>query len=124
MDTYTVAGARKNFYKLIEQVNRQKKPIVIKLADEKTEAVLLSKAEWDSIQETIYLGNMGVMREVRARDKGFSYPVTAKESIETRKLPEEVEKAIVVAKAEELGLLEDTSEKVTTIQNLRNCWVQ
>jgi len=58
------------------------------------------------------------------RDKGFSYPVTAKKSIETRKLPEEVEKALVIAKIEELGLLEDTSEKVTNVQNLRNRWVQ
>ncbi len=57
-------------------------------------------------------------------DKGFSYPVTAKESIKTRKSPEEVEKALVIAKAEELGLLEDTSERVTNIQNLRHRWVQ
>jgi len=69
LDIYTVARAQKNFSKLIKEVNRQKRPVVIKLADEKTEAVLLSKEEWDSIQETIYLGNMGVMREVRAREK-------------------------------------------------------
>lgn len=71
-DTYTVARARKNFYKLIKEVNRQKKPVAIKIADEKTEAVLLSKAEWDSIQETIYLGSVGVIREVRIRKKSGS----------------------------------------------------
>lgn len=54
------------------------------------------------------------------RDKGFSYPVNAKD---TPPLPEAVEKAMLIAKAEELGLLADTSEQVTDFQALRQRWV-
>ncbi|WP_125546809.1 type II toxin-antitoxin system Phd/YefM family antitoxin [Levilactobacillus lindianensis] len=70
MDTYTPTNARKNFYGLIKDVNRQKKPIVIEPANgnEKEAAVLISKRDWDSIQETIYLENVGVMDKVRERE--------------------------------------------------------
>ncbi|WP_261809823.1 type II toxin-antitoxin system Phd/YefM family antitoxin [Levilactobacillus humaensis] len=70
MDTYTPAKARKNLYRLLRDVNRQKGPITIQSANEdKTEAVVLvSKSDWDSIQETIHLGNFGVMDKVRERE--------------------------------------------------------
>ncbi|KRO04827.1 hypothetical protein IV54_GL000853 [Levilactobacillus paucivorans] len=70
MDTYTPAKARKNLYRLLKDANRQKRPITIESAsDDKTEAVVLvSKSDWDSIQETIDLGNVGVMAKVRERE--------------------------------------------------------
>ncbi|MDF7683333.1 hypothetical protein PT287_07440 [Lactobacillus sp. ESL0679] len=37
-------------------------------------------------------------------------------------LPKEVENAMSVAKAEELGLINDTSESVTSIKSLRKRW--
>jgi prevent-host-death family protein len=71
MDTYTPTNARKNLYGLIKDVNLQKKPVVIEPANgnEKEAAVLVSKEDWDSIQETIYLENVGVMDKVRAREQ-------------------------------------------------------
>lgn len=56
-------------------------------------------------------------------DKGFSYPVTTKKAESTvSQLPVEVEKALLIARAEELGLIEDNSEKVTDIESLRLRW--
>jgi len=53
------------------------------------------------------------------RDKGFGFPVTL-DAIE--KLPEEVEKAMIIAKAADYGLLADESEPVKSIKELRNRW--
>lgn len=53
------------------------------------------------------------------RDKGFGFPMTLDD---THRLPEEVEKAMIIAKAEELGLLQDESERVTDIRALRKRW--
>lgn len=71
VDTYTPTNARKNLYGLIKAVNLQKKPVVIEPANgnDKEAAVLVSKQDWDSIQETIYLENVGVMDKVRDREK-------------------------------------------------------
>lgn len=53
-------------------------------------------------------------------DKGFKYPITRKASLdEVKELPEEVEKAMLIAKAEEYGLIKDTSEDVTSVADLR-----
>ncbi|GAB2027394.1 type II toxin-antitoxin system RelB/DinJ family antitoxin [Lactovum odontotermitis] len=55
------------------------------------------------------------------RDKGFDFPIT----LDTvPKIPEEVERAMIIAKAEELGLIADESEKVTDIRALRKRWQQ
>lgn len=43
------------------------------------------------------------------RDKGINFPVTLNDEV---RLPEEVEKAMIIATAEEYGLLPDTSETV------------
>jgi len=55
-------------------------------------------------------------------DKGFSYPITSQREDEIVRLPPEIEKAMVIAKAEELGLLDDSSEPVHDIQELRKRW--
>lgn len=56
-------------------------------------------------------------------DKGFSYPINRKDSLDDiHKLPHEVEKAMLIAKAEEYGLIDDTSEDVKSIDDLRKRW--
>lgn len=55
-------------------------------------------------------------------DKGFSYPITSQRADEIVRLPPEIEKAMVIAKAEELGLLDESSEPVHDIQELRKKW--
>lgn len=56
-------------------------------------------------------------------DKGFSYPINRKDSAnDGRGLPSEVEKAMIKALAEEYGLIDDTSEKVNNIDELRKRW--
>ncbi|MDR1013067.1 MAG: type II toxin-antitoxin system RelB/DinJ family antitoxin [Lactobacillales bacterium] len=53
------------------------------------------------------------------RDKGFDFPVTL---ANVEKIPEEVEKAMIIAKAEEYGLIPDESETVTDLSSLRQRW--
>jgi DNA-damage-inducible protein J len=56
-------------------------------------------------------------------DKGFSVPMTTKDSLDNyQKLPPEVEKAMFIAKGEELGLIKDTSEPVTDFEKLKDRW--
>jgi len=69
VEKLTPQNARKNLYGLIQAVNRQQKPILIAPANGngKSAAVLVSKADWDALQETLYLGNAGVLARVRER---------------------------------------------------------
>jgi antitoxin component of RelBE/YafQ-DinJ toxin-antitoxin module len=53
------------------------------------------------------------------RDKGFDYPMTLDK---VSKLPEEVEKAMIIAKAAEFGLLLDESQTITDMSILRKRW--
>ena len=72
----TPTNARKNFYGLLKQVNNDHKPVIISSAKSSNDdAVLISKADWDSIQETMYLERIGVGKVVREReqdDSGFT----------------------------------------------------
>ncbi|MDF7638657.1 type II toxin-antitoxin system Phd/YefM family antitoxin [Lactobacillus sp. ESL0791] len=77
MDNYTPTAARKNFFKILKDVNQQKKPISIIPAKENQDeaAVIISKDDWDSINETLYLENTGVLKKVRERqddNSGFT----------------------------------------------------
>ncbi|MDF7664503.1 type II toxin-antitoxin system Phd/YefM family antitoxin [Bifidobacterium sp. ESL0763] len=75
MDTYTPTAARKNLYQILKDVNVQRKPVVISPArgDKSEEAVLVNRADWNSIMETLYLENNGTLAMVerrRADDSG------------------------------------------------------
>lgn len=49
--------------------------------------------------------------------------MTTKDSLDHyQKLPPEVERAMFIAKGEELGLVKDTSEPVTDFEKLKNRW--
>lgn len=70
-DVITPTNARKNLYKLIKKVNDNHTPITI-ASSEKEGAVLISKKDWDAIQETMYLEDNGVGDVVRHRKKSHS----------------------------------------------------
>jgi prevent-host-death family protein len=53
MDIHSASQARANLFKLLEQVNKESEPCVI--TSRKGDGVLISKDDWESIQETLYL---------------------------------------------------------------------
>ena len=61
MPTLTATEARSKFYRLIDEAAASHEPIVI--TGKRGNAVLLSEADWRSIQETLYLLNIPDMRE-------------------------------------------------------------
>ena len=61
MDLFTVREARDNLYRLIDEVAEHHKPIVI--SGKRNDAILVSKEDWDAIQETIYLSSIPGMTE-------------------------------------------------------------
>ena len=59
--TITATEARANLYRLIDQTAESHQPI--RIAGKRTSAVLISEADWDAIQETLYLASVPGMRE-------------------------------------------------------------
>jgi len=59
--TLTATEARANLYRLIDQTAESHQPI--RIAGKRTSAVLISEADWDAIQETLYLTSVPGMRE-------------------------------------------------------------
>lgn len=64
MDILSASEARANLFKLLEQVNKDSKPRII--TSRKGDGVLISKEDWESIQETLYLQSVpGLVESVR-----------------------------------------------------------
>ncbi|MEL7067447.1 MAG: type II toxin-antitoxin system Phd/YefM family antitoxin [Cyanobacteria bacterium J06581_3] len=64
MESLSASEARAGLFELVEQVNKDHLPRQI--TSRKGDAVLLSKADWESIQETLYLQSMpGFVESVR-----------------------------------------------------------
>ena len=61
MDIHSASHARANLFKLLEQVNQESEPCII--TSRKGDGVLISKDDWESIQETLYLQSIPGMRE-------------------------------------------------------------
>ena len=61
MDIHSASQARANLFKLLEQVNQESKPCII--TSRKGDGVLISKDDWESIQETLYLQSIPGMQE-------------------------------------------------------------
>jgi len=59
--TITATEARANLYRLIDQTAESHQPI--RIAGKRTSAVLISEADWDAIQETLYLTSVPGLRE-------------------------------------------------------------
>lgn len=68
METVSANEARENLFSLVEQVNQDHLPRVI--TSQKGDAVLLSKEDWDSLQETIYLQSVpGLVNSLRESER-------------------------------------------------------
>jgi antitoxin YefM len=64
MDIHSASQARANLFKLLEQVNQESKPCII--TSRKGDGVLISKDDWDSLQETLYLQSIpGLVESIR-----------------------------------------------------------
>ncbi len=72
MDIHTASQARANLFKLLEQVNKESKPCII--TSRKGDGVLISKDDWESIQETLYLQSIPGMQESIA--EGMATPLS------------------------------------------------
>ncbi|ALO38238.1 type II toxin-antitoxin system Phd/YefM family antitoxin [Alcaligenes faecalis] len=59
--TLTATEARANLYRLIDQTAESHQPI--RIAGKRSSAVLISEADWEAIQETLYLSSIPGMRE-------------------------------------------------------------
>ena len=74
MDIHNASQARANLFKLLEQVNQESKPCII--TSRKGDGVLISKADWESIQETLYLqsipGFVESIKQIEADDEWVS----------------------------------------------------
>lgn len=64
MKIVNASTARANLFGLVEQVNQDHVPRII--TSKNGDAVLLSKEDWDSLQETLYLQSIsGLVEAVR-----------------------------------------------------------
>ena len=61
MKTVTATDARRQLYRLLDEVAESAEPVQIK--GKRNSAVLLSAEDWRSIEETLYLLSMPGMRE-------------------------------------------------------------
>lgn len=61
MTTFNATEARSNLYKLIDEAAVSHQPIFIK--GKRSNAVLISEEDWNSINETLYLVSIPGMRE-------------------------------------------------------------
>jgi antitoxin YefM len=61
MSAVTASEARSNLYRLIDQVAASHDPLLI--TGKRGNAVLLSEADWNAIQETLHLLSIPGMRE-------------------------------------------------------------
>jgi len=60
MSNIKITNARKDLYKIVEQVNETHSPVYI---SGKHSAVLVGEHDWKNIQETLYLTSIPGMRE-------------------------------------------------------------
>ena len=67
MNQMNLSTARKNIYRLVDEVNETHIPVL--LTGKNKEAVLISKEDWNAIQETLYLQSIpGMVESVMAAD--------------------------------------------------------
>lgn len=67
--TLNPSTARKNFYKLLKDVNENHTEIEIISGRTENNAVLIGLSDWRSIQETLFLEQTGTLDQVRQREK-------------------------------------------------------
>ena len=68
MEIVSASKARANLFSLVEEVNKDHLPRII--TSKKGDAVLLSKDDWESLQETLYLQSIpGLVDSIREAEK-------------------------------------------------------
>lgn len=84
MAIVTYSYARQNLAKLMEEVERDRAPVYISRQRKRGAAVLVSQADWDAMQETLYLlsnrKNAKLLRDALAEldvGKGVAHDVIA-----------------------------------------------
>lgn len=65
MEVITPTNARKNLYGIIKHVVSDSQPVEIASTKEGENVVMISKSDWNSLQETIYLQNTGVLGRIK-----------------------------------------------------------
>ena len=71
MTTMTVSEARANLYRLLDEVAESHKPAII--TGKRSNGILISEEDWNSIQETLHLLSIPGMRE--SIKEGMETPV-------------------------------------------------
>jgi antitoxin YefM len=71
MTTISATEARKNLYRLLDELGESHEPLQI--SGKRSNAVLVSEDDWRSIQETLYLLSIPGMRESIV--KGLKTPI-------------------------------------------------
>lgn len=64
MEVISPTNARKNLYEIIKHVVSDSQPIEIYSTKDGESVVMISKSDWNSLQETIYLQNAGVLDQI------------------------------------------------------------
>ena len=72
METVTVSGARGRLYRLLDEIEESREPVLI--TGKRGNAVLVPESDWRAIQETLYLLSIPGMRE--SIRKGMATPVS------------------------------------------------
>jgi antitoxin YefM len=68
MEILSASEARAKLFSLVEQVNKDHSPRII--TSRQGDAVLLSKEDWESIQETLYLQSVpGLVESIREAEQ-------------------------------------------------------
>ncbi|MFC6182093.1 type II toxin-antitoxin system Phd/YefM family antitoxin [Lactiplantibacillus daowaiensis] len=67
-ETFTPTSARKDFYHILKQVAEDHQPITIQQKDENLDAIIISKSDYEALQETLYLANTGTLAKVKQRE--------------------------------------------------------
>jgi antitoxin YefM len=77
MEIFSASEARANLFSLVEQVNKDHLPLII--TSRQGDAVLLSKNDWESIQETLYLQSISGLVESIKRSENLDDWVSEEE---------------------------------------------
>ncbi|AUJ84667.1 type II toxin-antitoxin system Phd/YefM family antitoxin [Enterococcus sp. CR-Ec1] len=65
MEVITPTNARKNLYGIIKHVVADSQPVEIASTKEEESAIMISKSDWNSLQETLNLQNVGVLDRIK-----------------------------------------------------------
>lgn len=65
MEQINPTTARKELFKIIKQVSSDSQPVEITSKNEGEDVIVVSKKDWEAIQETLYLQQTGVLDRIK-----------------------------------------------------------